>query len=368
MKYYIIAGEKSGDLHASNLIKELKKLDKKAAFRGFGGELMQAAGLDLQVHYRKMAFMGFLEVIKHLPTITKYLSLCKKDIVQWQPDAVILVDYAGFNLRIAQFAKKKKFKTLYYISPKVWAWNTGRAKKIGKIIDKMFVILHFEKAFYQQFNYEVEYVGNPLFDEISNYEADPEFVTRNHLSQRSMIAVLPGSRAQEVSNMLETMLSVAKDFQEHQWFVAGVTSLPSELYEPARALNIPVLYDQTYDLLQNADAALVTSGTATLETALFEVPQVVCYKTSGFSYFIARLLIKVPFISLVNLLAEKEVVKELIQNNFNEFNLKNELATVLTKKREAIKREYKELKEKIATEGTSLTTAKLMLKELKKKQ
>lgn len=367
MKYYIIAGEKSGDLHASNLIQELKKLDKKAEFRGFGGEKMQEAGLDLQVHYQEMAFMGFLEVIKHLPTIRKYLRQCKKDILAWQPDAVILVDYAGFNLRIAKFAKKKKFKTLYYISPKVWAWNTGRAKKIRKIIDKMFVILHFEKAFYKKYNYEVEYVGNPLFDEISKYEADPEFLTRNHLSKRTMIAVLPGSRAQEVQNTLETMLSIAKDFQDCQWFVAGVTSLPEELYEPARILNIPVLYDQTYDLLHHADAALVTSGTATLETALFEVPQVVCYRTSSFSYFIARFLIKVPFISLVNLLAGKKVVRELIQNDFNTFNLQTELTSILNEKREGIKKEYKELKEKISTEGTSLTTAKLMLKEMKRK-
>ncbi len=357
MKYYLIAGEKSGDQHAAKLMQALRTFDPQAQFRGFGGETMQANGLDLQVHYRDMAFMGFWEVFKNLPTISKFLSRCKKDILAWKPDVVLLIDYAGFNLRIAKFAHRKKFRTYYYISPKIWAWNTKRAYGIKRYVDRMFVIMPFEKDFYAQFDYAVDYVGNPLSDHIRDYEPDPEFPTRNHLSKEPLIALLPGSRAQEVSNMLETMLSVREQFPGYQWFVAGVSSLPETLYEPARKRGVPVLYDQTYDLLSHAHAALVTSGTATLETALFEVPQVVCYKTSFLTYHIAKRLIKAPFISLVNLIAEKEVVKELIHHDFTSERVAEELSKILGEGRKPMLDAYHNLKERIGTENTAHRTA-----------
>lgn len=364
MKYYIVAGEKSGDLHAANLMKALSALDKQAEFRGFGGDFMQKAGLELVLHYQKMAFMGFFEVLKQLPAIRKYLALCKKDLLKWQPDVVILVDYAGFNLRIAKFAKKKNIKTFYYISPKIWAWNTGRVKSIKKYIDRMFVILHFEQAFYQRFSYRVDYVGNPLYDEIQKFSPTTDFRPKNNLGDKPIIALLPGSRVQEVTKMLAPMLQISAHFPAYRWCVAGVSSLPSTCYQAAFDQKIPVIYDQTYDLLNNATAALVTSGTATLETALFQVPQVVCYKTGTISYHISKWLIKVPYISLVNLLADKEVVKELIQTEFTPENLKKELELVLTQKKESILREYRLLAQKIATPGASQKAAELMVEAL----
>jgi len=365
MKYYIIAGEKSGDLHASNLIKELKIRDKSAEFRGWGGDEMEKIGVTLVQHYRETAFMGFTTVFVNLPKIFKFLKKCKKDILDYQPDVVILVDYAGFNLRIAKFAKKHGLKTFYYISPKVWAWNTGRAKKIKRDVDKMFVILHFEKKFYKQFDYQVDYIGNPLFDAIDQFKPNPHFLVENQLTQKPIIALLPGSREMEVRNVVQTMGEVSKYFSEFQFVCAGVKSVSSELYQICEKYQIPILYDQTYDLLNVAHSAVVTSGTATLETALFEVPQVVCYKTNFLQYHISKKVIQVPYISLVNLIAQKEVVRELIQYDYTTKNLEEELKNVIHQKREQILIDYRDLKALIKTEGVSKTAAELMYNYLK---
>lgn len=363
MKYYIIAGEKSGDLHASNLMKELKLRDENAEFRVWGGDEMKTAGGEIVRHFKETAFMGFAEVIANLPKIFGFIKECKKDIVSYKPDVVVLVDYAGFNLRIAKFAKSKGFRTFYYISPKVWAWNQKRAWKIKKSVDRMFVIMHFEQEFYQKFDYKVDYVGNPLFDAIAQFKPNPAFLSDNQLSEDAIIAVLPGSRKQEIHNMLSVMLEVRNQFPDYQFVIAGVDSVPEELYEPVREANLPIVFNQTYDLLAQAKSALVTSGTATLETALFNVPQVVCYKTSPISYSIAKRLIRVRYISLVNLIAQKETVKELIQNDFNVEKVAYELQQTLENPT-PIKKDYAEMRAKIETEGTSKRTADLMWKYL----
>ncbi|MEN7548736.1 lipid-A-disaccharide synthase [Rapidithrix thailandica] len=365
MKYYIIAGEKSGDLHASNLVKELSRLDPEATFRGWGGDEMEKAGVDLVTHYREMAFMGFWEVIVNFRTIRKFIKQCQKDILDYRPDVVILVDYAGFNLRIAKFTHKHGIRNYYYISPKLWAWNQKRAWKIKRYIDRMFVILHFEKDFYKKFRMEVDYVGNPLFDAISQFKADSRFLEKHQLTEKPLIAVLPGSRKQELKFIFETMLQVVDDFPGYQFVVAGVDNLPEEMYQPALDKGLKVVYNATYDLLANAQAAVVTSGTATLETALFKVPEVVCYKMNRLTYFIGRLVIKVKYISLVNLLAQKEVVKELIQKEFTPENLGKELDAALNGKREVIMEDYQQLIDLIKTEGTSQRTASLMINYLK---
>lgn len=366
MKYYIVAGERSGDLHASNLMKEIKERDNNAEFRYYGGDEMQKVGGELVRHYRDMAFMGFLEVAKNILTIRRYIKECKNDILAYQPDVVILVDYAGFNLRIADFTKKNGIKTFYYISPKVWAWNQSRAKKIKRNVDRMFVIMHFEQAFYKKYDFDVDYVGNPLFDAISQFEPNPNFIAENNLSNdKPIIAILPGSRKQEVSNILHTMLSIVGKYSvDYQFVIAGVDNLPKELYQEAINKDMKIVVGQTYDLLSNATSAVVTSGTATLETALFEVPQVVCYKTTPISYAIAKAVIKVRFISLVNLIADKEIVKELIQNDFTSDALDSELQKTLGENRAEILADYKAMKELIKTEGTSKKAAKLMVQYL----
>ncbi|MEM1136729.1 MAG: lipid-A-disaccharide synthase, partial [Bacteroidota bacterium] len=281
MKYYLIAGEKSGDLHAANLIKHLKKYDNQAVFRGWGGEEMEAAGLDLVKHYKETAFMGFLEVFLNLHKISGFIKLCKKDIAAWQPDVVILVDYAGFNLRIARFAKGAGFTVYYYISPKLWAWGQKRALKIKKYVDRLFAIMYFEKEFYKKFDYNnVDYVGNPVLDAVSNFKPDKNFLEKNQLIQKPIIAILPGSRKQEVTNILHKTLALQKRFPTYQFVIAGVSQLPEAVYQSAKEKNISVIFDQTYNLLSYAEAAIVTSGTATLETAMFYVPQVVVYQTS----------------------------------------------------------------------------------------
>lgn len=362
MKYYLIVGERSGDMHASNLMHALQQIDKEAEFRFFGGEQMQAVGGTLVKHYQEMAVMGFWEVIKNLSKIASLLKFCKKDILAYQPDVVILVDFAGFNMRIAKFSKKNHIKNFYYISPKVWAWNTKRAWKIKKNVDKMFVIFPFEKEFYKQFGYEVDFVGNPLLDAIGSFERNPNFFEQNDLSnEKPIIALLPGSRRAEVKNMLALMLKIKNYFPDFQWIVAGVDNLPKNLYQNCESAGVKVLYNQTYDLLAVAHSAVVTSGTATLETALFSVPQVVCYKTSNFSYQIAKRLIKVPFISLVNLVMNKKVVTELIQNDLNEQNLRNDLLKVVEgAERERILEDYRVLQEKMGTAGASEVAAKKM--------
>lgn len=334
MRYYIIAGEASGDLHGSNLIKELIKIDTIATIRCWGGDLMQQAGGELVKHYKDLAFMGFLEVVKNLGTIMKNLRFCKNDILRFKADALILIDYPGFNLRIAEWAKKEGIRVIYYISPQVWAWKESRVRIIKQCVDKMLVILPFEKEFYQKWNYDVEYVGHPLIEVIDNEKKNAFVVhptTASPLNEKNIIAILPGSRRQEVEKKLPLMLEVSKHFQDFTFVLAKASSLDDGFYEPF--LNdypkVRSVRNKTYSLLIQAKAALVTSGTATLETALFEVPQVVCYKGSNISYQIAKRLVKIKYISLVNLILDKPVVKELIQNELTVENIQRELNKLL---------------------------------------
>lgn len=367
MKYFFVAGERSGDLHGSNLIKALRQCDQAAAFCGFGGDYMEQEGMQVLVHYNQMAFMGFLEVIKNLRTIRGYMEQCKKEILRFKPDALILIDYAGFNLRIARWAKKQGIKVFYYISPKVWAWNQKRALKIKATVDHMFVIMPFEKDFYARYDYKVDFVGNPLLDAIRDFTPAPDFLERYQLKDKPLLAILPGSRRQEIENMLGYMLELIPAFPNHHFVVAGIENIPREYYQ--LALGNPqakIVFDDTYQLLSHAEAALVTSGTATLETALFEVPQVVCYKTSWVSYQIAKRLVQIEYISLVNLIAGKEVVRELIQENLNHKNLQTELAKIIEggEKREFQLNAYQALKEEMGQESASETTASLILQYL----
>ena len=372
-KYYIIAGEASGDLHGANLIKEIKKLDSNAGFRCWGGDLMEEEGADLVKHYRDLAFMGFLEVIKNIRTIFKNMKFCKDDIIQYKPDAVIFIDYPGFNLRIAEFVHENNIPTLYYVSPQVWAWKSSRVKKIKVVVDKMYVILPFEKAFYKKFEYDVDFVGHPLIDAIEQFKekamSKQAFCDKHGLNEKPIIALLPGSRSQEIEKKLPIMLSVVSKYQEYQFVIAGAPSRSNVYYAPFLAKeNVHVVLNDTYNLLNNSHAALVTSGTATLETALFQVPQVVCYKSSAFSYRIAKILIgkRIKFISLVNLIVGKEIVKELIQSELTEVNVIKELEVIVSNEgRENMLREYKILEDKCGGTGASFNTANGMLKTLK---
>ena len=371
-KYYIIAGEASGDLHASNLIAEIKKNDPDATFRGFGGDLMQQQGLDLVKHYRTMAYMGFIEVAVNLRKVLDNIDLCKKDILEYHPDAIILVDYPGFNLRIADFAHEQGFKVIYYISPQVWAWKRRRVSKIKASVDKMLVILPFEEEFYKQYGIDVTYVGNPLLDELKKFGQGNRsiFLRRNNLgSKREIIALLPGSRPQEIRRTLGTMLKVVPHFPEYQFVVAGVSSVDNALYKQIIGkTDVFFVENQTYDLLQNASAAVVTSGTATLETALLSVPEVVCYKATRFSYRIAKWLVKVKYICLVNLVLDREVVKELIQNEMTEENIVEELNQLLqdgNRQRELLE-DYDELHERLGSAGASAKAAEVIIAELRK--
>jgi len=359
MKYYIIAGEASGDLHASNLVAEIKKKDKKAEFRGCGGDKMKAEGVELLKHYRTMAYMGFVEVAVNLRKVLRNISQVKKDIVEYQPDALVLVDYPGFNLRIAKFAHERGLKVFYYISPQVWAWKHRRVRKIKASVDKMLVILPFEEEFYKRYGVDVTYVGNPLLDEMAKFGTANRsiFLRRNSIGEkREIIALLPGSRKQEVKRMLPIMLKAVTHFPEYQFVVAAVPSLDKELYKAIMGNTDAFLVEnQTYELLQNSSAALVTSGTATLETALFTVPEVVCYKSTGLSYRLAKSMIKVKFISLVNLVMDKEVVKELIQRDLNEEQLVKELDLLLHngKRQCQLLEDYDELKDRLGNAGAS---------------
>ena len=327
MKYYIIAGEASGDLHGSNLIKEIKHLDPAASIRAWGGDLMKDAGASLVKHYRDLAFMGFLEVIKNLPTILQNIKFCKQDIEAWQPDVLVLIDYPGFNLRIADWAKKHGCKVVYFIAPQVWAWKENRVKKMKLCIDKMFCILPFEKDYFKnKWNWDVTYVGHPLLRVIESFKSTTPLVTEN----KKVIALLPGSRKQEIVKMLPIMLSVTPHFPNYTFMVAQAPGQDAPFYN--RFLmgyaNVTLIKNSTYDLLSIANAALVTSGTATLETALFKVPEVVCYKTSKFSYQIAKWLVKIKFISLVNLIMDKEIVQEIIQEDLTEQHLTTALRNI----------------------------------------
>ena len=336
MKYYIIAGEASGDLHASNLMKSLKKEETHTDFRFWGGDLMEKVGGTLVKHYRELAFMGFAEVFMNLRTILKNIKFCKQDILQFAPDAVILVDYPGFNLRIAEFAKKHHITVHYYISPQIWAWKENRIKKIKRDIDHMYVILPFEKDFYEnKHNFPVHFVGHPLLDAIADRKPlDPvKFAKENKLSDKPIIALLPGSRKQEISKMLSVMLKMVPKFPDHQFVIAGAPSQELSFYENIIAdEDVAIVENKTYDLLSVSNAALVTSGTATLETALLKIPEVVCYKGNKISYQIGKRLVNVKFISLVNLILDKEVVTELIQDEFNKKNLEDDLFKILDHK------------------------------------
>jgi lipid-A-disaccharide synthase len=330
MKYYIIAGEASGDLHGSNLVKALIDKDANANIRCWGGDKMQLAGAHLVKHYSELAFMGFTEVVKNLPTILKNIKHCKTDIANFLPDVLILVDYPGFNMRIAKWAKQKNIKVVYYISPQIWAWKEKRVHAIKRDVDKMLVILPFEKDFYKKYNYEVDYVGHPLCEVINNFNAENKFVQKENI-----IALLPGSRKQEILIKLPIMLSVTKHFPTFNFVLAKAPGLPSEFYENllSNHKNVSSVSNDTYTLLAKSKAALVTSGTATLETALFKVPEIICYKGGKISYEIAKRLIKIKFIGLVNLIMDKAVVKELIQDELNEKNLTYELNELLNNKR-----------------------------------
>jgi len=374
MRYYIIAGEASGDLHASNLMHELRNLDKAAEFRVWGGDLMQEQGGQIVKHYKELAFMGFMEVLMNIRKIKSNFELCQEDLLDFKPDILILVDYPGFNLRMAKFAKEHNILTYYYISPKIWAWKKSRAWKIKKYIDKMFVIFPFEKDFYKQYNYEVYYVGNPLIDELKKKkEKLPDrqtFLQKNNLKEKRIIALLAGSRKQELKYVLPEMLAVIKQFPDYQFVLAGAPGLDAEIYRPYIE-NYPVklIFNQTYDLLKHAHAAIVTSGTATLETAMFNVPQAVVYKLNSLVYEIGKYFIKPKYFSLVNIVMDKTVVQELLQKNLPE-KITAEMNKILNDAhyRNEMLENYKKLHELIGNEGASRRTAEIIYNDLNKSQ
>jgi len=328
MKYYIIAGEASGDLHGSNLIKEIIKLDSNAKIRAWGGDKMHDAGATVIKHFKDLAFMGFYEVLINLRTILNNISYCKKDILDFNPDKIIFIDYPGFNLRIAKWAKKYKFNTIYYIAPQIWAWNEKRINEIKKFVNSMYVILPFEKEFFEKkHNYSVNFLGHPLIDSICKFQKDKQEIKLNN---KPVIAILPGSRKQEIKKILKTVIKVINDYPNYQFIIAGAPNIENSFYKNfLKNIDITIVQNKTYELLSVSSAAIVTSGTATLETALFKVPQIVCYKSSFISYIIAKLLVKIKYISLVNLIMDKEIVKELIQQNCNKDSISLELNKIL---------------------------------------
>ncbi len=363
MRYYVIAGEASGDLHGSNLIKALRSKDASSQFRCWGGDLMQAAGGDIVKHYRDLAFMGFVEVVMNLRTIFANLRFCKEDILTWRPDVLILIDYPGFNLRIAEWAHQQGMKVIFYISPQVWAWKENRVRKMKQCIDLMLVILPFEQEYYQKkWNWPVKYVGHPLAEVIEKYrqQAGSEAPLLPHTG-KGIIALLPGSRKQEILKKLPVMLEVSRHFPEYEFVVAKAPGMADEFYTEMLSpfKNVHSVSNQTYRLLSQSRAALVTSGTATLETALFEVPEVVCYKGNPVSYAIAKRVISIRFISLVNLIMDKEVVKELIQHDMNVENLQRELELLLNsrEKMEQIREDYRHLKNLLSKGGDASENA-----------
>ena len=370
LKLYIIAGEASGDLHGSNLMKHLKAENTSLDFRYWGGDKMQQQGGTLVKHIKDLAFMGFLEVIKNIKTILNNIRFCKNDIAAFQPDALILIDYPGFNLRIAEWAKSQGIKVYYYVSPQVWAWKQSRVHKIKKCVDELYVILPFEKDFYKKFDFNVHYLGHPLLDAVDDFKAtvvDKKLIyTENNLSDKPIIALLPGSRKQEVSVKLPIMLNAVRSFEGYQIIIAGAPSLSPDFYLQFINETDKIIFGKTYDLLEIAEAAVVTSGTATLETALFKVPQVVCYKSSNFSYQIAKRLIKIKFISLVNLILNREAVKELIQKDCNATLIEQELSEIIVggKKREKMLNDYNELEQILGAGGASSKIAHALLKTI----
>ncbi len=375
MKYYLIAGEASGDLHGSNLMKELKIADKEAEFRFFGGDLMQAVGGELVKHYREMAFMGIVNVVLNLKTINRNLKFCKSDLLEFNPDVLILIDYPGFNLRIAEFAKQNNIKVFYYISPKVWAWKEHRVKKIKEVVDEMFTIFPFETEFYKKYNFDVHYVGNPLLDSISEFNkralSKNDFVVRNNLDDREIVALLAGSRVQEIKNTLPLMVEISKQFPTFQFVVAGVKSIDIELYKTyLKDLPVQLIFDQTYDLLNNSHTALVASGTAALETALFDVPQTVIYKMEGgwpVDIVMRNFVLKTVGVALPNIILNKIIVSEYIQMKMTVKNVKAEMEKLLFNEeyRKKIFENYKRLKELMGEPGSSKRAAQKMVELLK---
>lgn len=371
MRYYIIAGEASGDMHASNMMAELRALDANAHFRCWGGDRMQEQGAEVVKHYRDLAFMGFTEVLMNIRTIMRNFSFCEKDMLAYKPDALILIDYPGFNLRMAKFAHKHGIPVYYYISPQIWAWKESRIKTIRNVVRRMYVILPFEKKFYALHDMEVNFVGHPLLDELHHNKhllSKQQLDETLNLSGKPIIALLPGSRAQEIRKMLPVMLSALKGYEAYQFVVCAVNSVDYAMYENLCAdIPVKVVKGHTYNVLKNAHAAIVTSGTATLETALFGVPQVVCYIAGYFSYIIARNLIKLKYISLVNLIMDKPVVSELIQNDLNPTRLRQELEKILSGSgREVMLTEYEELRTRLGGSGASKNIATDLFQDLQK--
>lgn len=368
MKYYIIAGERSGDLHAGNLAKSLRSHDPGAELKGLGGEFMQQAGVSVDLHYRDLAFMGLFEVFSNLRKIARYTKLCKEEILAFNPDVVILIDYGGFNLGIAKFAKKRGFKVFYYIPPKYWAWYQNRALWLKPHVDRLFVILPFEKEFFKKFDWHADYVGNPVLDAVKAHTADDQFVVKNQLpAKEQFIALLPGSRKQELKRIIPLMAEVVRKLPSRTFGVAVVNNLDRSLYKEVSELsNAKLIVEDTYNLLLHSSAAIVTSGTATLETALFRVPQVVVYKASGPSYWVAKQMIQVPFISLVNLIAGKEVVKEMIQSDASPESVSKELNMILEDKiyRNNMLEGYDEVIRILDTGSASENAARLMVNHL----
>lgn len=371
MRYYIISGEASGDLHGSNLIMKIKQLDNNSKFRCWGGDLMEAAGADVVKHYRDLAFMGFLEVVSNLPTILNNLSFCKKDIQEFKPDVLVLIDYPGFNLRIAKWAKQKGFRVIYYISPQVWAWKEKRVNIIKRYVDKMLVILPFEKSFYKKWNYQADYVGHPLVEVVNTFIENKKTRSTIFYGKNKIIALLPGSRKQEIMKKLPIMLEVANKFKEYRFVIAKAPGLDENFYQQmlSPCINVESTSNQTYELLSESYAALVTSGTATLETALFRVPQIICYKGNYISYRIAKILIKIKFIGLANLIMNKQVVKELIQEELTVENLSKELKMILDDEayRKKILNDYDELISILSKGGdASMNAANIIINYLKR--
>tara|TARA_B110000444_G_scaffold47489_1_gene43321 strand:+ start:6195 stop:7313 length:1119 start_codon:yes stop_codon:yes gene_type:complete len=364
MKYYIIAGEASGDLHGSNLIKEIYKFDPNAIIRAWGGDKMKSEGAIIIKHFKELSFMGFYEVLINLKTILRNISFCKNDILKFNPDKIIFIDYPGFNLRIAKWAKKNNFNTNYYIAPQIWAWDEKRIKNIKANIDQLYVILPFEKDYFEnKHNYKVKFLGHPLLDSIKSFKKPKkaDFFNKHKLDiKKEIICILPGSRKQEIKKILNIMLKVTRVFSNYQFIIAGAPNIDLEFYNTIISnRNIKVIKDETYSLLSNSKAALVTSGTATLETAIFKIPQVVCYKTSAISYFLAKIFVKIKFISLVNLIMNEEIIKELIQDNCSKKNIVKELKKVLDlKNRNKLLDKYEKLISLLGTSGSSNRLAK----------
>jgi len=369
MKYYLVAGEASGDLHGANLMKALKLEDNEAVFRYFGGDRMQEEGGELVKHYADMAFMGFTEVLLNLQTIFKNLKKCKEDVLNWQPDVLILIDFPGFNLKIAEFAKANNIKVCYYISPKVWAWNQKRVLKIKRVVDRMFCILPFEVDFYKEWGMDVDYVGNPLLDEQAKFFPDPDFLEKNQLGHQKIIALLPGSRKQEIERLLPVMLSITENFPDYRFAIAAAPTFDENYYHQFTGnKKVSLLFNNTYNLLYHAQAAIVASGTATLETALFKVPQVVVYRGGAISIAIARVLVKIKFISLVNLIVNKKIVTELIQEDCNTQKVNDELQFIIEGEgRNAMLKNYNDLLKLMGKPGASEKTARLIYDYLLKR-